>query len=177
VPSFLLLVSGTIITGYALWQLKQWVRQMQEASLSAPHRLEAIVEELVLTAEVASAAVAEKTEQLDAALASVDERLAKLQTAAVAARAAADGLPVSRPRPRPAQRLPVSTRVSPSAPEPVELTLPAPSLRPLDLQPAMPELHRRVYRLADAGSDVTTIARQLSVTKGEIQLILNLRRV
>lgn len=176
-PSFLLLVTGAIITGYALWQLKQWVRQMQEASLSAPQRLEAIVEELVLTAEVASAAVAEKTEQLDAALASVDERIAKLQTAAVAARAAADGMSANRPRFRQAYRLPDPARVSPPATEPLELAMPAPSLRPLDLHPAMPELHRRVYRLADAGNDVTTIARQLSVTKGEIQLILNLRRM
>jgi len=177
VPPFLLLVAGTIITGYALWQLKHWVRQIQDASLSAPQRLEAIVEELVLTAEVASAAVAEKTEQLDAALASVDERIAKLQTSAAAARAAADGMPPARLRSRQAYRLPAPTRDPSPQTEPVDLVLPAPSLRPLDLHPTMPELHRRVYRLADAGNDITTIARQLSVTKGEIQLILNLRRV
>jgi len=177
VPSFLLLAVGTIITGYSLWQLKQWIRQMQEASLTAPQRLEAIVEELVLTAEVASAAVAEKTEQLDAALASVDERIVKLSKAAGAARAATEGMPSTRSRPRQAYRVRSSERVSAPENEPIELTLPIPSHRPLNLPPAMPELHRRVYRLADAGNDITTIARQLSVTKGEIQLILNLRRV
>lgn len=41
----------------------------------------------------------------------------------------------------------------------------------------LPDLHRRIYGLADAGLDVTDIARQLSMTKGEVQLILGLRRM
>lgn len=54
---------------------------------------------------------------------------------------------------------------------------PAPA-QPAAEQPGtqVPDLHRQVYALADAGNDLTAIARRLGLTKGEVQLILGLRK-
>lgn len=162
-PPVLLLFLGMIVTISGLWQLRLWIRRAEQVNLTAPARFEAIVEELVSTAEAASAAVAEKTEELEAALERADRKLEELEAGT---RSARPQEVVARPlRARPALRLTAPHRIGR-----LETVAPQP-------QPVMPELHRRVYQLVDAGHDVTAVARQLSVTKGEVQLILNLRRM
>ncbi len=42
--------------------------------------------------------------------------------------------------------------------------------------PEAPDLHREIYRLADEGLDKVEIAKRTSVTPGEVELILGLRR-
>jgi len=74
-----------------------------------------------------------------------------------------------RPPPRMhAPERPVAARPAEPAPR-----RPESGAAPADL----PDLHQRVYALTDKGVDVTDIARQLSMTKGEVQLILGLRRM
>ncbi len=164
-PSVLLLLIGGGIAFYSLWQLRRWLAEAERQSAAGPRRLEAIVEELIATAEGASAAVAEKTEALELSITKANAALAKLDAAN------AGGVQSAAPR-----RL-VGPRVKrAAAPEPV--AAPAAQADPVLMSaPDVPELHRRVYTLADTGQDVTTIARQLSLTKGEVQFILGLRRM
>lgn len=145
-PPFLLLLIGGAISLYSLWQFRRWLTAGQEGVAAGSRRLEGLVDELVATAEATVSAVEEKAEALTDVIARADEKLARLEAATVAP-----------PAPAPAQ--------------PAAAVAPAPAA-----DADLPELHRLIYGLADAGKDVTGIARQLHITKGEVELILGLRQ-
>lgn len=197
-----LLIVGVLICAVSLWQVRQWIREAEAKVAAGPRRLEAIAEELIETAEVASAAVAEKTEELAAAIA-MAERTADRLNAIISGSAGQAPAPVRPPArsaqpvrfrharreirtPAPAQShaahttppaapAPVTAAAAGSAPKPA-----APQSEPSPLaaiHPTAPEMHRRIWQMADTGQDVTTIARLLSITKGEVQTILGLRRL
>lgn len=212
----LLLVIGGLITGYALWQVRRWLRETSVSLTEGPRRLEAIAEELINSAEAASAAVAEETERLadliTRAEARAGELRALLERSPEPVRAPGSGkqVPGARGERVMVTAVPVRFRharkeIRRTAAERTALSQPGPGPAPavsLSIQPApmpaaasvtaeqpvsiresnpvtneMPETHRLVYTLADRGQDVTQIARQLSMTKGEVQLILSLRRL
>jgi len=162
-PWLALLVGGAVSL-YCLWQFRRWLGVPQEAVPAASRRLEVLVDELVATAEAASAVVQEKADALTELVAQADRRLHAL----AAASQAVAGPAVAGPAPA----APVAA-VAPAAPaEPIAAAVeaaPAPTA-------VHPDLHRQVYALADGGHDVTTIARRLGLTKGEVMLILGLRK-
>ena len=149
---FLLLLVGAAVSLYCVWQFRRWLGEPQEAVPVGMQRLEVLVDELVATAESTSAVVQEKADALTELVAQADRRIGALA-------AAAQG---------PAAPAPVQERPAPAAapPEPV----PAPAAA------ALSDVHHQVYALADGGSDVTAIARRLGLTKGEVMLILGLRK-
>lgn len=166
--SFLLITAGAATSLYCLWQIRQWLAGAAAAAEAAPRRLEALAEELLTTAETTVAALEEKAEALNRAVAEADIRLARLGGGAFHAE------PAPQPAPeRVAQLAGAAGEVAASvASEPV----PAPVAPSGGFLADRPEVHLTVYNLADAGYDVTTIARRLNMTKGEIQLILGLRQ-
>lgn len=161
-PLLLLLIGGACSL-YCLWQLRRWLGESEATASSASRRLETLVDELVATAETTVTLVEEKAEELSRVIARADERLARLD---VITRA---------PAPAPAPAPPVEPAAVITMPAP-----PAEPARPAAFPPGLPEAQRdvysTVYALADSGLDVTAIARRLSMTKGEIQLILGLRQ-
>lgn len=160
-PAVLLLAGGTICL-LSLWQLRRWIMDLKRETAAAPRRLEAIVDELIATAEAASAAVAEKTEDLAEQIGRAERAAAELRTLN------------ARP---PAPARPEAPALEPRAVDVPEPAAAEPREPPRPDAPLLPEMHRRVYQLADSGQDVTAIARFLSLTKGEVQLILGLRRM
>jgi transposase-like protein len=163
VNPFLLLLVGGGVALYCLWQFRRWLGEAQPGAGGAPgmQRLEVLVDELVATAEATAAVVQEKAEALSELITQADQRIGALSAPAVAAPPMA-AAPAAAPAP-------VAAAVP--APEPAPAPAPAPASAP-----ALPEMHRDVYALADSGQDVTMIARRLGLTKGEVQLVLSLRR-
>jgi hypothetical protein len=107
--------------------------------------------------EATAAVVQEKAEALSELITQADQRIGALSAPAVAA--------------------PPMAAAPAAAPAPVAAAVPAPAPAPAPASaPALPEMHRDVYALADSGQDVTMIARRLGLTKGEVQLVLSLRR-
>lgn len=162
---FMLLLTGGTISLYCLWQFRRWLSRTEAAVSAAPRRLEVLVDELIAAAETTAAAVEEKAEALAGLLEEADRKLGQLQGAPGDARPA---------REEPAARPMQSTEAPPMERGAVPLLPPAPTSVAV-LQSNLSEAHAGVYRLADAGMDVTGIARQLGMTKGEVQLILGLR--
>jgi DNA-binding NarL/FixJ family response regulator len=160
---FLLLLTGGAVSLYCLWQFRRWLGEAQPGAAGAPgmRRLEVLVDELVATAEATAAVVQEKAEALTALITQADQRIGAL----------------SAP---PAAEIRPSVSMAPAAlSAPVAAAMAAPEAEPEPAPapvPALPDLHREVYALADSGQDVTMIARQLGLTKGEVQLVLSLRR-
>ncbi|HLN63169.1 MAG TPA: hypothetical protein VK464_16660 [Symbiobacteriaceae bacterium] len=156
----LLALVGGAVALYCLWQFRRWLAEGELSSGAGPRRLEVLVDELLTTAEATSSVVQEKAEALAEAIAEADKRIAALKAPAAAAPAGAE-------------------QPDEAAPEPAvpTITLPLPEPGPAAVaEPGVPVLHRDVYALADAGQDLTTIARTLGLTKGEVQLILGLRQ-
>lgn len=148
-PSLLLLAGGAVAL-YCLWQFRRWLGEPAESGPAGSQRLEVLIDELVATAEATSAVVQERADALTGLIAEADRRIGAL--AAPPPAVAEVQAPAVAP-PAPAQAVP--------APEPVT---------------GPPEAHRQVYALADAGHDVTAIARRLGLTKGEVLLILGIRK-
>lgn len=145
----LLLLAGGAVSLYCLWQFRRWLGEPAESGPSGSQRLEVLVDELVATAEAASAVVRERAEALTELIAEADRRVGAL--AAPAPVVETQEPPVAPPAPAPA--VPASEPVAGPA-----------------------DAHRQVYALADAGHDVTAIARRLGLTKGEVLLILGIRK-
>lgn len=144
-----LLLAGGAISLYCLWQLGRWLRETDQTTRETdPARLEALVDELVVTAETTVTMIQDRSEALSGVIAQADKRLAEL-SAAVAAPVAA-----------PVEAVATEQEPAPDAPA-VE---------------AGRGTHAQVYQLADNGQDVTAIARQMGLTKGEVLLILGLRQ-
>jgi hypothetical protein len=163
---FLLLMIGGAVSLYCLWQLRRWLAQSEAAGSAGARQLENLVDELVATAETTVAMVDEKAEVLSRLLARADERLGRLS--AVPGVAQPQALPAAEPVPAPAPE-PAPRAVAEPVPH-------APHGAPAGLPDRQREMYATVYALADAGHDVTAIARRLNMTKGEIQLILGLRQ-
>ncbi|MDB4895871.1 MAG: hypothetical protein JWN15_2133 [Firmicutes bacterium] len=154
---FLLFLIGAALSVYCLWQLRRWLEQADGAAAAGSRRLGSLVDELVATAETTVSVVEEKAEALAAAIARADERLVRLEAAVAAP---------------PVQALPAVAAVRALEVEPVHEPRPVAEAVPV---PAQRELYSKVYALADAGHDVTGIARTLNIAKGEVQLILGIR--
>lgn len=180
---FLLLLAGGAVSLYCLWQFKRWLGEPQEANPAGSQRLEVLVDELVATAEATSAVVQEKAETLTELIAEADRRIRALADGGAEAPAPAAAVQrpaVAAPVPETAVHVPAgvvqaqaaAAQALPTvAPEPARTAAapPAPAS-------ALPELHRQVYALADSGHDVTAIARRLGLSKGEVMLVLGLRK-
>ncbi len=150
-----LILAGAGLIVYALWELQRLVHLMRVGSGSAPDfkRLEAIAAEIVSAAEAVSDDLDQRTERLSELLRLADERLATMRTSLVAHAPAA-------------------------APAHVESPVPLPVVRPTsEAAPGVPVLYRQVYDMADAGQETEVIAREMKITRGEVQLILGLRRL
>jgi hypothetical protein len=166
----LLLLAGGAVALYCLWQFRRWLGEPQESGPAGVQRLETLVDELVATAEATSAVVQDKAEALAGLLAEADRRIGALS--------AGEPLPgagrlsaVDQPEPT------VTPEVSVAAPESASVPSQAPVQALAEAAgPRVPDLHRQVYELVDAGTDVTAIARRLGMTKGEVQLILGIRK-
>ncbi|HWI62389.1 MAG TPA: hypothetical protein VNT75_11160 [Symbiobacteriaceae bacterium] len=153
---FLLLLTGGAVSMYCLWQFRRWLGEAPEKESASAQRLEVLVDELVATAEATSAVVEEKAEALTELIAQADRRLGALAAAS--------------------QAVPVAAA---PVPAPVEAAAPVPVAAPEAVPAAgsgQSETHRKVYALADGGHDVTAIARRLGLSKGEVLLILGLRK-
>jgi hypothetical protein len=152
---FLLFLIGAALSVYCLWQLRRWLEQADGAAAAGSRRLGSLVDELVATAETTVSVVEEKAEALAAAIARADERLVRLEAA------------VAAPPVQAMPAMPAVRAVAPAhEPGPAAVAVPVPAQR---------ELYSKVYALADAGHDVTGIARTLNIAKGEVQLILGIR--
>lgn len=182
----LLALAGATVALYCLWQLRRWLAEGEAASAAVPRRLEKLVDELLATAEATSVVVQEKAEALETAIAEADRRLAQLNAAALPPAALMPEPFATPPVSAPAAAVPAVATVElplppawEPAPEPAAATVAAPAAEVDVLREAgpsaVPALHREVYMMADSGLDVTAIARRLSLTKGEVQLILGLR--
>ena len=138
----LFLLAGGAVSLYCLWQLGRWLREGTEAPPARDaSRLEALVDELVATAEATVTMIQDRSEALSDVIAEADRRLALLTAV--------------------------------PAPAPVAVNEPEPAGP--EVEPGR-ELHAQVYRLLDGGQDVTAVARQLGLTKGEVLLIQGLRQ-
>jgi hypothetical protein len=172
--SVLLLMLGVAISAYCLWQLRRWLSGAEAAVAAGPKRLEALVDELVATAEATVAAVEEKAESLAVLLEEADVKLAKLKGTGSGGEGPTVAKVTAAAQARPVELASVHIL------EPV-VRQPEPFVSPVVIpaQPqgaTTPELHAEVYRLLDAGTDQTGIARQLGISRGEVHLILGLRR-
>ncbi|MDF2627924.1 MAG: hypothetical protein K0R39_1755 [Symbiobacteriaceae bacterium] len=169
----LLLLAGGAVALYCLWQFRRWLGEPPEAGPAGVQRLETLVDELVATAEATSAVVQEKAEALAGLIAEADRRIGALSDEKAAAGAPA----ASQPTLVAHAPLPAEPAAAPPAAVSAPVTALAPAL-PAAEPPAahVPETHRQVYALADAGHEVTAIARSLGLTKGEVQLILGIRK-
>lgn len=70
-----LMLGGLVLAGVSLWQVGRLLRASEEA----PARLDALVDELVATAEATTATVADRAEELSMLLAAADERIATMR--------------------------------------------------------------------------------------------------
>lgn len=183
---YLALVVTGLLTLYNVWLIRGARRELQRVN---PERLTRLVDELVATAEEASAAVSERTERLEEVLKRADLATAALAsppapaagaplrteaappeatTAAVLAERRGAHLSHTHP-PTPASADPVQPARAPvQSWEPAELAAPD--------EPTGEVSRADVYALADRGLDSRSIARRLGITRGEVETILGLRR-
>jgi hypothetical protein len=76
-----------------------------------------------------------------------------------------------------AKSLPLAeARIPPADAAPADAAAPCPAPPKADTASPVPERHQRIYELADAGRSPIDIARELSQSVGEIELILALRK-
>lgn len=154
----LLILAGAGLIFYALWELRRVTRLLRSGpDLGAEaRRLENLAADIAAAAGEVAEDLERRSERLTALLQAADERLAALRGA----------LAVQVPPPPPPAAAP-----APPGPAPAAAVPPPPAA------PALPELHRRVYELADAGLDAEAVARELKLARGEVQLVLGLRRL
>lgn|GEM_PF-2168900 len=176
----LLFLAGATASAYCLWQFRRWLQEAEAATAARPRELERLTDELLATAEMTTAVVQEKSEVLQGLIEEADRRVATL-----ARREEQPPAPVIALQPR-VDEPPVTPEVvAPPLPEPVveqapiqpEAPVPAQEESRLPVERAdMPVLHQQVLALAAAGRDEASIARELGLGRGEVRLILDLRR-
>lgn len=155
-------------------------------------RLEEQATDLALVAEEVLADLSERAERLQALVAEADKLLAAAgaaspQPAAAAAASAPEPGQAPTPAPAPTQAAAPPAPAADDVPPALALVaaleaaaaghgeVTAPARRSRAAEP--PASHRAVWDLAEQGLDVTAIARRLQKTKGEVELILGLRRL
>lgn len=133
----------------------------------------ALTRELEKTGADVAGQSAEHLRALKSAVAEADKRLEALtETRPVAGGPVAPAPVAPSPPVAPA-------RAAPPPPPPgrrVDLTVDDDGARPSRGQGRRPDRYEAIYRLADDGITVEDIARQMQMGKGEVQLILSLRR-
>lgn len=143
-----LMISGLLLAGLSLWQVGRLLRQAE----AAPARLDALVDELVATAEATTATVADRAEALGALLEAADARIASLQALCGGlGGAATPGASVGRS----------------ATPAPGYGPAQAPGAPAVTLTPSLTEVVSA--RLA-AGQDEATIARELGIARTAVRL-------
>lgn len=195
------LLLGLAVIGamaYALWQVNAR-QQRLNAELT---RLERLTAEVAMSAEAVLEQVDQRIDRLTKLAADVEARIERLSVQQVATDQKAEpgvdptpkkepvrsrvraggkpGGPVPRAADQNAERKTVSQPASASVPEhtleptplPIETAEPATSKSPAD---RYSHLRQGVYQLADQGKSLPEIAEALSIPRGEVQLMLNLR--
>lgn len=140
-------------------------------------------EELIDRLAARADAQAQRLESLIQQSQTAERRLVELQTRLASASTVQASVPAPRPvspPPVPAASAPAtaSTPAAASIPapqRPAPLPEPKPAVRP-GPAPELPE-HADIYELADQGIATADIARRLGQPKGEVELILSLRRL
>lgn len=164
-PAVLLLL-GTGLIFYALWELRRIGRDLAEAEprqLAAAGRLADLLADL----DEAILAVDRRTERLEDLLGLAAARLAELRR-----HAAPDPRNHAARDPRPAQPA-VPTGAAGGAELPAESPPPEGEWAGSPRQP----LQDQVAELAEQGLDPERIAERLGLPRGEVRLILNLRAI
>lgn len=151
--AYLLLVAGLCLV---VWSMTGTTKSRREAETGAAGRvgqgLEQIVEELdVLTSKVV-ADIEEKKERLESLLEKADRKIQELEA-------------MLRQVPGRGQGEQLSPGEAGERRDSQEL-----------VRAAQREKYSRIYKLADEGMDVTEIARVMQMGRGEVQLILQLRK-
>jgi hypothetical protein len=126
------------------------------------------------TARRVNAQVDTRFAKLEAVIRDADERIAKLEQLTVQASSAPGSQPAAPP-PRPA-----NPEESPPPPRQKRATEPAATadgVSQTDHPKGMDEKRARIYALADQGASAMTIADALELALGEVELILDLRRL
>lgn len=176
----MLSLAGGATALYCLWQLRRWLAEAEAAASAGPRRMEALVDELLATAEATTAMVEEKAEALATAVAEADKRLAALSGGTEVPAAMPAVQPAAAPVAPVVAQPQVAPPVAPSDPAAARVAAAVEAVRQGKAPaPAADEgdLYAQVQALAGAGVSVTAIARQLGLSKGEVQLILGLGRV
>ncbi|HLO01873.1 MAG TPA: hypothetical protein VK191_02035 [Symbiobacteriaceae bacterium] len=88
-----LMVGGLMLAGLSLWQVTRLLREAERA----PAKLDALVDELVATAEAATATVTDRAEEMSLLLAAADERIAILRQVRPVERPRQSTLPTQAP--------------------------------------------------------------------------------
>lgn len=199
-PAVLILAGGGLIL-FGLWQLRRMVRTAGAGGGQVANRLEELATDLLSAAEEASASLDRRTARLEELLRLADERLAALRQGVMPSPPAeSPGPPAPRPAraPRPgaaagrdaaaprrtAGRRSASgeTVLRPGAADADDAPAPDQALAPAVPAPPPPAAeaaghHQRVWALSDGGLDEAAIAAELHLPRGEVRLILGLRRV
>lgn len=193
--ALVLFLAGSGLILYAVYELRRLAAQGDEAGLPPEvRRLRQLLEDLLTGAEDLAGDLEDRAARLAELVAAADARLEALRAALAAppapanppAPAAAPGAPVAAPVPT-AAPAPPGAETAPPVPGPAA----TPAQSPVSAGPGvpgaegdgdgaslrLPPLHREVFRLADAGLDADAIARELQVPRGEVRLILGLRRL
>jgi hypothetical protein len=151
------MLGGLGLAILSLWQVGRLLREAERA----PARLDALVDELVATAEATTATVVDRAEALTTLLAAADERIAALRGEA--------GRPASPVEPE-GQVVVSRTRVAVTTVQPPSGGL-GDRQRP-QTQPSASSLATVVSARAAAGQDEATIARELGLARTAVRLAL-----
>ncbi len=150
--SFFLLVGAALI----LWSWLMFKRDRDRASQTLSDRtqkdLEAAVEELTSLAEEVTADLKRKSTQLEELIVEADRRIARFEAGTAAQDKAPEMAGFLAPAALPKARLAVATASETGA-------------------------RNEIWELAQKGLDVTEIAKVSKKTKGEVELILGLRKL
>lgn len=163
--SMVYLVLGLALIGGIFWTLTQ-VTARQRRLQDELTRLERLAAEVALSAEAILDRVDDRTERLQALLASVE---------AAAAAAVDEQAPPPATEQEPAPKKRGGRRKKDQTPaEPVAEAAAAQELPPASIE-RYQALRTRVLELSDAGKELGEIAQLVGVPRGEVQLMLNLR--
>lgn len=166
-PTFLVL-TGMLLVGWSLWEFRRLLRRSDEGLRSyegsgcrdREKELQRLADQLVASAQEVLAAIDGRTQELEFLLERADAIASKMR---------------ANERPQAGNLIPVEVPVEAAAgssPEPPGSREPSGALW---AEP--PDKYREVFALAEQGADPKEIARKTSLTTGEVQLILGLKRI
>lgn len=160
--AYLLFVAGLVLIGWSWWMVRSAYLTHLQTTERHKRELEALIDDLVTVAEEVSADVERRSKELRDLCHQADLLLMRLGS-----------LPAA-----PAPAAAVTASLEPVAAAPVAAAAAAaePAIDPSDVAEVRSRAEE-VWRLAQQGRDVTDIARLTNKTKGEVQLILGLRKL